>query len=76
MAETILIVEDEPEFADLVEFWMGRAGYRTLAARTGPDALRLFYEDHPDLVILDVSLPGSTAGRSSPGSANSAASRS
>ena len=58
MAETILIVEDEPEFADLVELWMGRGGYRTLAARTGPDALRLFYEDHPDLVILDVSLPG------------------
>jgi two-component system KDP operon response regulator KdpE len=58
VAETILIVEDEPEFADLVELWMGRAGYRTLAARTGPEALRLFYEDHPDLVILDVSLPG------------------
>jgi CheY-like chemotaxis protein len=58
VAETILIVEDEPEFADLVELWMGRAGYRTVAARTGPDALRLFYEDHPDLVILDVSLPG------------------
>ena len=30
MAETILIVEDEPEFADLVELWMGRAGYRTV----------------------------------------------
>ena len=58
MADTILIVEDEPEFADLVELWMGRAGYRTMVARTGPDALRLFYEDHPDLLILDVSLPG------------------
>ena len=58
VADTILIVEDEPEFADLVELWMGRAGYRTMVARTGPDALRLFYEDHPDLLILDVSLPG------------------
>jgi DNA-binding response OmpR family regulator len=58
VAETILIVEDEPEFAALVELWMGRAGYRTVAAATGPDALRRFYDEHPDLVILDVSLPG------------------
>ena len=58
MAERILIVEDEPEFADLVELWMGRAGYGTTVARTGTDALRRFYDDHPDLVILDVSLPG------------------
>ena len=58
MPDTILIVEDEPEFAGLVELWMSRAGYRTVMARTGPDALRGFYEDHPDLVILDVALPG------------------
>jgi DNA-binding response OmpR family regulator len=56
--ETILIVEDEPEFAALVELWMGRAGYRTTLARTGTDALRGFYDEHPDLVILDVALPG------------------
>jgi DNA-binding response OmpR family regulator len=55
--DTILIVEDEPDFAALVELWMGRAGYRTVVAATGTDALRRFYEDHPDLVILDVSLP-------------------
>jgi DNA-binding response OmpR family regulator len=55
--ETILIVEDEPEFAALVELWMGRAGYRTVLARTGPEALRRFYDEHPDLVILDVALP-------------------
>jgi two-component system, OmpR family, KDP operon response regulator KdpE len=58
VAETILIVEDEPEFAALVELWMGRAGYRTVVAGTGTDALRRFYDEHPDLVILDVSLPG------------------
>ena len=57
MADTILIVEDEPDFAALVELWMGRAGYRTVVAATGTDALRRFYDDHPDLVILDVSLP-------------------
>ena len=58
MAETVLVVEDEPEFADLVELWMTQAGYRTVAARTGPDALRRFYDERPDLVILDVALPG------------------
>ncbi len=58
MVETVLIVEDEPEFAALVELWMARAGYRTITARTGPDALRRFYDERPDLVILDVALPG------------------
>ena len=58
MPDTILIVEDEPDFAALVELWMRNAGYRTVVARTGSEALRGFYEEHPDLVILDVALPG------------------
>ena len=58
MAETILIVEDEPEFAALVDLWMNRAGYRVVTARTGPDGLRRFYDERPDLVILDVAIPG------------------
>ena len=58
MADTILVVEDEPEFADLVALWMTQAGFRTALARTGPDALRRFYDERPDLVILDVALPG------------------
>ena len=58
MPETILIVEDEPEFAELVELWMTRAGYRAVIARTGPEGLRRFYDEHPDLVILDVAMPG------------------
>jgi two-component system, OmpR family, KDP operon response regulator KdpE len=58
VAETILIVEDEPEFAALLELWMNQAGYLPIVARTGTDALRRFYDDHPDLVILDVAIPG------------------
>jgi len=58
MAETILIVEDEPEFAALLELWVGRAGYHPIVARSGTDALRRFYDGHPDLVILDVAIPG------------------
>ena len=58
MPETILIIEDEPEFAALVELWMSRAGYRTVTARTGADGLRRFYDERPDLIVLDVALPG------------------
>jgi DNA-binding response OmpR family regulator len=58
VADEVLIVEDEPEFAELVALWVEQAGYRTITARTGPDGLRRFYEDRPDLVILDVALPG------------------
>jgi two-component system KDP operon response regulator KdpE len=58
MAETVLIVEDEPEFAALLELWVRQAGYRTVVAGTGPDALRRFHDERPDLVILDVALPG------------------
>jgi len=58
VAERILIVEDEPEFAALLELWMDRSGYRPVVATTGHEALRRFYDDHPDLVILDVALPG------------------
>jgi len=56
--ESILIVEDEPEFAALLERWIAQTGYTPIIARTGNEALRSFYDQHPDLVVLDVSLPG------------------
>jgi two-component system KDP operon response regulator KdpE len=58
MAERILVVEDEPEFSDLLALWITRAGYEAVTAASGAEALKQFYERHPDLVILDVSLPG------------------
>jgi DNA-binding response OmpR family regulator len=58
VAERILVVEDEPEFAALIELWMEQAGYRPTIATTGNEALRAFYDEHPDLVILDIALPG------------------
>jgi len=57
MAERILIVEDEPEFADLMALWVRNAGYEPSIANTGQAALRAFYDIHPDLVLLDLSLP-------------------
>ena len=49
MAERILIVEDEPEFAALLELWVGKSGYLPIVATTGQEALRRFYDEHPDL---------------------------
>ena len=59
MNDTILIVEDEPEFADLLDLWIRKAGYESVVARDGTEALRRFYEHRPSLVLLDVALPGS-----------------
>jgi DNA-binding response OmpR family regulator len=58
VAETILVVEDEPEFAALVDLWLTQAGYRVATARSGPDGLRRFYDERPDLIVLDVAVPG------------------
>jgi DNA-binding response OmpR family regulator len=58
MPDTILIVEDEPEFAGLLELWTTQSGYRAVVAASGHEALARFYDERPDLVILDVALPG------------------
>ena len=54
---TILVVDDEPNIADLVELYLRRDGYRVLKAGTGDDALRLAATHGPRLVVLDVGLP-------------------
>ena len=53
----ILIVEDEPEFADLLELWVGRHGWQPRVARDGAEAIVSFEAEAPDLVLLDLSLP-------------------
>jgi len=57
-SERILIVEDEPEFAELLRLWLDRHGWQTLMAHDGQEALRVFEEQPPDLVLLDIGLPG------------------
>ncbi len=58
MSERVLIVEDEPEFAALMDLWVRRSGRETAVAATGHEAMRLLWELRPDLVTLDVGLPG------------------
>lgn len=55
---TILVVDDEPTILDVVGRYMEHAGYETLRAADGPEALRLAAEYRPDLVVLDLMLPG------------------
>jgi len=55
----ILLVEDEVDLADVVEFQLVRAGFAVRRAATGPDALvQAVREPRPDAVVLDVMLPG------------------
>ncbi|MFN8216165.1 MAG: response regulator transcription factor [Solirubrobacterales bacterium] len=55
---TVLVVDDEPTIVEIVGRYMERAGYATYEAGDGPTALRLAAEKRPDLVVLDVMLPG------------------
>jgi DNA-binding response OmpR family regulator len=54
---TILVVDDEPNIADLVELYLRREGFRVIQASSGNDALRAVGDHRPRLVILDVGLP-------------------
>jgi DNA-binding response OmpR family regulator len=54
----ILIVEDEPSIAEVVELYLRRAGFQVSAVRDGNTALALLEKHIPDLVVLDVMLPG------------------
>jgi DNA-binding response OmpR family regulator len=58
MAAAILIVEDEYAVARGIEYALTQEGYEVTVARTGEDGLREALERAPDLVILDVRLPG------------------
>ncbi len=55
---TILVVDDEPEIVRLVRDYLERAGFEVVAAADGDEALRAFHRRRPDLVILDLGLPG------------------
>ncbi len=58
MPKKILIVDDEPAQLRLAEQVLSANGYSVIKASTGAEAIRLTYENQPDLVILDVMMPG------------------
>jgi two-component system phosphate regulon response regulator PhoB len=58
VALTVLLVEDEQDIAGLVRYHVEKAGMRFLHAADGATALRLAHAERPDIVILDLMLPG------------------
>ena len=58
MKETILIVEDEKDIVKMLEYNLGKEGFKILSARDGETALELVGKEHPDLILLDLMLPG------------------
>ncbi|MBL6929649.1 MAG: response regulator [Rhodospirillales bacterium] len=58
MAKTILIVEDNELNMKLINDVLQAADYATVCARTGEEALEKFEDQRPDLVLMDIRLPG------------------
>ncbi len=57
---TILVVDDDPTLLETLAYNLQREGYRVLIAQDGPTAVRLAYSARPDLLLLDLMLPGLT----------------
>jgi len=58
MTHRILVVDDEPDITALVAYHLAKAGHRVSTASSGPEALKAAREERPDIVVLDLMLPG------------------
>jgi two-component system alkaline phosphatase synthesis response regulator PhoP len=56
--ETILVVEDEEDIRELLKYNLEKEGYQVFAAATGEEGLRAVRDRRPDLILLDLMLPG------------------
>lgn len=56
--ESILVVEDEEDILELIRFNLTKEGYQVACAATGEEGLKAAHAKHPDLVLLDLMLPG------------------
>lgn len=56
--ETILIVDDEEDILELIKFNLKGEGYNILQAMTGEEAIKIAKQSGPDLIVLDLMLPG------------------
>ena len=61
-AGTVVVVEDDPNIADLVDLYLRRDGFRVIQASTGAAGLAAVDREQPRLVLLDVGLPGEMDG--------------
>jgi pilus assembly protein CpaE len=58
MAEKILIVDDDPETVKFISIFLQRQGYEAIVSHEGLSALKIAHEQLPDLIVLDVMMPG------------------
>ncbi len=58
MAKKILIIEDDPAISRLVDYTLRHHGYEVTTATNGLEGIRKAHKEGPDLIILDVMLPG------------------
>jgi DNA-binding response OmpR family regulator len=58
MAKTILVVDDDPDIRSTVKIIMEKEGYKVVEAEDGDACLRLIAKSKPDLVLLDIMMPG------------------
>ena len=56
--KTILVIEDEPDIRDLLEFHLKKEGYKVLTSNDGEEGLKAARRENPNLIILDLLLPG------------------
>jgi DNA-binding response OmpR family regulator len=56
--QTVVVVEDDPAIADLLDLYLRQAGYRVLQAASGERGLELVAQQRPVLMVLDIGLPG------------------
>ncbi len=57
-AGTVVVVEDDPHIADLIDLYLRRDGHRVIQAADGESGLRAVERERPRMVILDIGLPG------------------
>ena len=57
-AYTILVIEDEPDISELIEYNLSQSGYRIIISNNGENGLEVSRKHLPDLILLDLMLPG------------------
>ena len=57
-ASTILLVEDFDDTRLMMKMWLVKRGYRVIEAETGEEAIDIAQREHPDLILMDMMMPG------------------
>ncbi len=58
MRQTILVVDDEPDIVEIIQYNLEKSGFDVIVAADGPTALEKARDETPDLIVLDLMLPG------------------